>query len=235
MTRLKRLAAPRTWTIGRKEKRWAVTSSPGPHRRDASVPLIVVLRDMLRVCDNAREGERLVHGRKVLVDGRAVTDPRHAVGFMDVVSIPDSKQHYRVLIDRRGKLRLVPIEESNASWKLVRIENKTAASGGKLQLNLSDGRNILVDKGQYRTADTLKISLPEQKIVEVIPFEKGNVALLSGGAHVGEIGHLEEEKVERSAKPNVVRFKEGFNTVKPYVFVVGRAEPLVKLPEVSAV
>ncbi len=235
MTRVKRLAAPRTWSVARKTHRWAVTASPGPHPRERGIPLVMVLRDMLHLCDNAREGERIVHSRKVAVDGRVVTDPRYPIGFMDVVALPEIKQYHRLLIDRRGKLRLVPIDGEAASWKLVRVENKTVVPGGRMQLNLSDGRNILVEKAQYRTADTLRISVPDQKILEVIPFEKGNVAILSGGQHVGELGHLEEEKVERSAKPNVIHFREGFNTVKPYVFMVGRAEPLVTLPEVRAV
>ncbi len=235
MTRIKRLAAPRTWSVPRKTHKWAVATSPGPHPRETSVPLTVVLRDMLHLCDNAREAGRIVHARRVLVDGRAVTDPRFPVGIMDVVAIPEAKAYHRMLIDRRGRLRLVPVDEGAVGWKLSRIEGKTLVKGGKLQLNLFDGRNLLVAGGEYRTGDTVKLQVPEQKIAEVIPFERGNVALLIGGSHVGQIGHLDEEKVERSAKPNVVHFREGFNTIRPYVFVVGRGEPEIKLPETRAV
>lgn len=235
MSRTKRLAAPRTWSVARKTHKWAVTASPGPHSRAESVPLVVILRDMLHICDTAKEGERIIHSRKVLVDGRVVTDPRYPVGFMDVLAIPEVKGYHRMVIDRRGKLRLVKVDEGAAAWKLSRVEDKTIVPGGRVQLNLSDGRNLLVEKDEYHTADTLKIALPDQRILEVIPFEKGNVALLRGGQHVGELGHLEEEKVERSAKPNVIHFREGFNTVKPYVFIVGRKEPQISLPEVRVI
>lgn len=235
MTRIKRLAAPRSWSVPRKTHKWAVATSPGPHPRETSVPLTVVLRDMLHYCDNAREAGHIVHGRKVLVDGRVVTDPRFPVGIMDVLAIPEAGVHYRMLIDRLGRLRLVPIDEGSAAWKLSRIEGKTLVKGGKLQLNLFDGRNLLVAGDSYRTGDTLKLQVPAQRVLEVIPFEPGNVALLIGGSHVGEIGHLEGEKVERSAKPNVVHFREGFNTIRPYVFVVGREKPEIELPEARAV
>ena len=40
----------------------------------------------------------------------------------------------------------MPISESDAEWKLCRIENKTVVKGKKIQLNFHDGRNKLVDK-----------------------------------------------------------------------------------------
>jgi small subunit ribosomal protein S4e len=235
MTRLKRLAAPRSWSVPRKTQKWSVTSSPGPHPRESSLPLTVILRDMLHLCETAREAERIVHRRKVLVDGRVATDPRLPVGIMDVVSIPDLKAHYRMVIDVRGRLQLVAIDGPSAGWKLARVEGKTMVKSGKVQLNLYGGRSLLVEGKEYRTGDTLKLKVPDQKVLEVYKFAKGNVALLIGGAHVGEIGHVEEEKVERSTKPNVVHFREGFNTIRPYVYVVGTKEPEIKLPESRAV
>ena len=108
---LKRLPAPRSWTIPRKTDFWVVKPSPGPHPIDTSVPLGLILRDMLKVCANAREARHILNGRGVLVDGRAVTDPKFPVGLMDVLTFAATKAHYRMLVNTRGKMALVPIDE----------------------------------------------------------------------------------------------------------------------------
>ncbi len=137
----------------------------------------------------------------MLVDGRVVTDLRFPVGLMDVVSIPKIEQHYRMMLDRNGKLRLVKVPEGKQAWKLCRIEGKTTVTGGKTQLNLHDGRNLLVAKDAYKTGDVLKLELPSQKILEIYKLSKGNIALVIAGAHVGEIVVIEEYIVTRTHVP----------------------------------
>lgn len=232
MTRRKRLTAPKAWSIPRKGAKWVVNPSPGPHPVDRCLPLLLVLRDVLHHCDNAREAKSIVRGRQIRVDGRVVTDPGFPLGLMDTLSLPAVQEHFRVLVDTRGRFQLLPIPETEAGWKLVRIENKTALRGGRLQLNLSDGRNLLAENGQA-TRDTLQIAVPDQKILDTFPFQKGSVALLVGGKHVGRVGHVEEVRLARSMQPTQVTFQEGFSTIRDYVFVVGKEKPVIGLPETA--
>ncbi|MEM1513633.1 MAG: 30S ribosomal protein S4e [Candidatus Thermoplasmatota archaeon] len=232
MSHLKRLSAPRSWQIERKVKKWAVRPSPGPHGLEESIPLLNVIRDYLLLTDNAREAKKLISGRKIFVDGKARTDYRFPCGLMDVITILPLNESYRVLIDSRGMLRLVKIEEEMAKWKLCRIENKTTIRGGKTQLNLHDGRNIIVNEDKYKTGDTLKISIPKQEIIEHIPLQEGYLGLITGGSHKGKIGKIKRVIVTKSPLPNIVEL-DGFSTIKDYVFPVGKDESLIKLPEVS--
>lgn len=232
---MKKLAAPRTWRIPRKTHVWVVKPSPGPHPVERGIPLLVVVRDILRLCETGREGRRIIGGREVMVDGKVVTNSKHPVGMMDVVSLPRTKENYRMLLNKRNKLTLVNIDEGQSKWKLVRIEDKTTLRRGKTQLNLHDGRNMLLEKNQYKTGDVLKIELPSQKIMNIYPLAEGNVSLLTGGKHVGELATVASYKVRRGREPNIVTFKEGFNTVKDNVFVVGFKAPEVQLPEVRAI
>ena len=231
---LKRLPAPRSWTIARKTQFWTTKPSPGPHPIEASVPLGLILRDMLRVCDTAREARRILNGRKVHVDGRAVTDPKFPVGLMDVLSFQETKAHYRMLVNTRGRMALVPIEDGEATWKLCRIEDKTTVRGGKAQLNLHDGRNLLLPKDSYKTGTTLKVQLPAQKGLGHYELGPGVAALITGGKHVGEVAHVLEVFRTRNPRANTVTFKEGFSTDIDKVFVVGKEAPEVRTPEVSA-
>ena len=159
---LRRLTAPRSWPIKRKAHHWVTKPSPGAHSIEDSVPVTVVVRDLLKICDTAAEVKRILSNRDMLVDGKVVRDVKKGIGLMDVVSFPKSNAHYRMVVNVRGKLTLVPIPEDKANWKLCRIDNKTTVKGGKTQLNLHDGRNILVEGDGYKTGDVLKIeSHPE--------------------------------------------------------------------------
>ena len=231
---MKRLTAPTSWPVSRKTEVWVTKPMPGPHPIQRSLPLLVLVRDMAKYCDTAREARRIIGQRKIYVDGKVATNYKMPVGVMDVISVPDNKDHFRLLLDRLGHFRLMKISPEEAKWKLVRIENKTTIKDGKIQLNLHDGRNIVIGKDARKTGDTLKISLPDQKILGVHEFKEGNIAYLTGGAHIGELGTVQDTEITRSSSSNIVKFKDGFSTVKDYVFIVGEATPEISLPEVSA-
>jgi small subunit ribosomal protein S4e len=231
---LKRLPAPRSWTIPRKTDFWIVRPSPGPHGLADSVPIGSILRDMLKVCDTAREARRILNGRGVRVDGRIITDPKFPVGLMDVLELAETKAHYRMLVNTRGRMTLVGIDDAEAKWKLCRVEDKTTVRGGKTQLNLHDGRNVLLPKDAYKTGTTLKIHVPDQKVVEHYELAKGASVLVTGGQHVGQIAQVLDVVRTRNTRANIVTFQEGFSTDIGKVFVVGTRGPAIKTPEVSA-
>jgi len=231
---MKRITTPKSWGMEKKTAYWAPKPSPGPHKIEMSVPLTVVVRDMLGYCDTAREAQRIIGAREILIDGKKVRDARRPIGIMDVVSIPKNKENFRMMLDRLGKFRLVRISDDEAKWKLARIERKSVVKKGKFQITLHDGRNILMDKAALKTGDVLKIEVPTQKILGKYPLDKGFTALLTGGSHVGEIRKIQGYTVSHNPKANMVSFDDGGSTVKSNVFVVGKDTPDVKLPEVSA-
>lgn len=228
---IKRLTIPNSWKIPKKENVWAVKPSPGKHPIEQAMPLGMVIRDMLHYADTMKEARRIIGAKKIYVDGSPETDYKAPVGLMDVISIPDSGENYRMLFDARGRLTMTPIDSERAKWKLCSVYNKTSIRGGKTQINLHDGRNIIVDKDVYRTGDVLKISLPEQKIIKHLKMEEGNRALVIGGRHRGSLAVVSDYEVIKGPHPNIVRFKEGFETIKDNVFVVGTNVSEIKLPE----
>ena len=138
---LKRFKAPKHWPIHPKENKWTTKPNAGPHAIEGSLPLLLIVRDILGVADNAREAKRIINTGEILVDGRARKDYKFPVGFMDVIEIPKSEKVYRVLPDEKGRLILYPIAAENKDFKLCKITDKTTIRGGKTQLNLHDGRN----------------------------------------------------------------------------------------------
>ncbi|HEV2167222.1 MAG TPA: 30S ribosomal protein S4e, partial [Thermoplasmata archaeon] len=120
--RLKRRAAPRAWTVPRKGTKWIKRPAPGPHAQEESIPLLLVLRDVRKVVQSAREARILARSGSLLVDGKVVTDLDRGVGLLDALTFASpTPEHFRVLKDRRGKLVLTPIDGKEAAWKIGRV------------------------------------------------------------------------------------------------------------------
>jgi len=232
---MKRLNAPRSLRLRRKQATWTVKASPGPHPIDKSIPLTLVARDYLGLCDTYNEAKNLISNGEILVDDKKVKDHKFPVGLMDVISIPKLKKSYRVLYDNKGKLTLVGISEEESKWKLCRIEDKTIIKKGLVQLNLHDGYNKIVKKDEYKTGDVLKISFKDKKISDVYPFAKGNVSYIIGGRHIGKIANIHDIEIIQSSKANIAKMKgaEEFSTLEEYVFPIGKTKPVIAVPEVK--
>ncbi|MFO1533901.1 MAG: NlpC/P60 family protein, partial [Thermoplasmatota archaeon] len=100
---------------------------------------------------------------------------------------------------------------------------------------------IYIGGGQFvhapHTGDVVKISLPDQKVVGHYALQPGVTALLTGGSHTGQFAKVGAEEEIRSPSPNLMAMKSGseeFQTIKPYVFVVGKEKSEIALPEVNA-
>ena len=149
---LKRYMAPTTWAgILRKQYAYIVKPAAGPHAMRIAMPIAVWLRQ-IGTAQTRREARKILNTQPILVDGRRIKDLKFPVGFQDVLSIGDD--HYRVKFNALGHLELVHIKD-HTKLKPCKIMGKTIVTGGKTQLNLSDSRNLLVDKGDYKVGDTV--------------------------------------------------------------------------------
>jgi len=229
LTHQKRLSVPKSWKIGRKGYKWISTTRPGPHSQARSLPLGIIIRDILKLVDNSREGKRILSEGKVLVDGIPRKDLRFPVGLFDVITLPLINESYRMVQDEKGRLVLHKLNETNVN-KLCRINNKITLKGGKVQLNLSDGTNIL-GSNEYRTKDSLILSVPDKQVVKHLQFKVGNLAMVVGGQHSGEIGKIKEIREVKSSRHNTVTIsgEKDFETIENYVIVIGEDRPEIRL------
>ena len=198
----------------------------GSHEFGLATSLAIMLKDVLGIAKNNREVKHILNNKEILVDGKRRKEPRFLVGLMDVLSIPETKENFRILLDKKGRLRLAKISEDDAKIKLSKIINKTAISGGKTQLNLGDSRNVLAEKNDHKSNDVLVLNLPDQKIINAVKFEKGASVYTTGGKHIAELAVIEE------IKGNIVSLNskdKKFEARKEHCFVVGNEKPLIKV------
>jgi small subunit ribosomal protein S4e len=229
---LKRLTAPTSWQIAKKEETFVVKTCPGPHSASA-LPLAVWLRDKMGFAGNMKEVKRILGQRQVIVNGKAVTNPKIGLGIFDIVSIPKINKYYRILMNKAGRLVSIEIDAEAAKTRLCKIANKTTVKGGKVQLNLLYGANVLADN-TYKSKDSIVLTLEGDErftIVDHFPFAVGNTAMVIGGQHTGRIGKITEIKVSPGSTPNHVVLEDEnavtFETVEENVFMVGRETPAV--------
>jgi small subunit ribosomal protein S4e len=201
---------------------------------NTSIPTTVILRDQLKYATTAREAKSLIKNGKMLIDGKVRKDDRFPVGLMDVIHIPDTKEYFRVLPDHGGNLRYLAITAEEAQFKLCGIIGKTSLKAGKIQLNLHDGSNVIVntEADKYKVKDVLKIKVPEKEILDHIEFKEMQQVIITGGRSQGAQGVLIKVGPEPGWKRTAtIRTIEGddIRTLSNYLFVVGVNEPVIKL------
>ncbi len=239
---LKRLPAPAHWPVHRKEFRWVVKPRPGPHMVGRCLPLLLIVRDMLQLAKTRREARFLLSEGQIKVDGSVRRGDDYPVGLMDVVEIPSTKKAYRVLPSPNKGLVLHPITGDETEFKLCQIVNKTMVKRGYIQLNLHDGRNILLKvkdarnpaEDVYETHDTVKVQLPNTEISAHLKLEEGVLAVVTGGKNVGDFGEVVKiEEMEGPHSPAITLKDDGgdqFKTIINYVFVIGKGTPWISMP-----
>jgi small subunit ribosomal protein S4e len=217
----KRLAVPNSWPVERKTETFTVKAE-GPHGDDG-VPLVVVLRDVLGYVDSSKDADYAVNHGGVLVNGETPSDARRPIGMFDILAFPERAEYYRVFPDEGGRLGLTPIDEDAAGSRLGKIIDKTTVSGGRTQLNLHDGSNLLVEEDEYGAGDSVVVSNDDKEIIAHFEYEEGALVTAVDGQHAGEIGTVSEIDVTPGSADNIVyvETEDGeFETVAEYVVVI---------------
>lgn len=234
---LKRLASPAFWSLHRKEHVWVSKPSPGPHALEASLPLILLLREHLKLARWEFEAKDILAAGKVLIDGVPRRSVKYPVGLMDVVEVSGLAGAYRVLPTPGRRLALQHIPDEEKDFKLCRISGKTTLQKGIIQLHLHDGRNIVLEPREDaevpQTFDTLKISLKDGAIMDHFKFEKGSYCLVTAGKNAGRHGTITDAGDGYQHRSPVVRLSSPdgneYTSSIGYIFVVGREKPAIAI------
>ena len=229
--KLKRQMAPMFWGINRKEKRFVITVRPGSHPKNNSIPSAVLLRDTLNHVETLREAKSSIYGGKVKVDGIIQKSLHHSIGLMDVVELEGTTDIYR-LVPKDGQI-LVPIkiDAKEKTKKIVKVKSKTTIKGGKTQLGFHDGRAIITDT-DVNVDDVCLLQIPEQKILDVIKFERNSQVIVTKGRNAGRVGTISEIKKGTFTLPKRIILLIDDNTVEipaNITMIIGKDKPIMQI------
>lgn len=229
--KLKRQMAPMFWGISRKSPRFVTTVRPGPHSKQFSIPSAVFLRDTIKLVTTAREAEYAIYNGKVKVDGVSRKSIHHGIGLMDVVELEGVSDIYRLVPKKGHLLEPIKIKPAEKAVKLVKVTSKTTIRKGKTQIGFHDGRSLISDT-KVSVGDSCLMQVPEQKINEVLPLEKGSKVLVTKGVNAGQLADVTEIKEGTFVLPKRALLSFGNREIEipsDLVMVVGKKEPIIQI------
>jgi small subunit ribosomal protein S4e len=198
------------------------------------MPLIVFIRNRLKYALNGREVKAIVMQRLIKVDNRVRTDVNFPTGFMDVISIEKTGEHFRLIYDTKGRFTVHRITAEEAEYKLGKVKRVQLGKGGIPYLVTHDARTIRYPDPTIKVNDTVKIDLNSGKITEFIKFDTGAIAMVTGGRNMGRVGIITHRE-RHDGGFNIVHIKDAvdneFATRESNVFIIGHEKPWISLPK----
>merc|ERR1712070_772365 len=182
-----------------------------------------------------KEVKYILMQRLIKVDGKARTDKTYPAGFMDVISIEKTNEHFRLLYDVRGRFAIHRVGAEEAKYKLCRVKALEMGAKKVPYIVTHDGRTIRYPDPLVAVNDTVKVDIETNKIEDFIKFETGNLAMISGGKNTGRVGIIISRERHQGSF-DIVHVKDSaghsYATRLGNVFVIGEgAKPLISLPK----
>ncbi|MEK6970074.1 MAG: 30S ribosomal protein S4e [archaeon] len=221
LNKQKRISAHPIRNIARKEAVWTVKSMPGTHTANTSIPLGLVVRDMLTLSRTMRETKHLLSKGIIQIDHAVRKEYQFPVGLFDAVSIPSTKKNYRLSLDTKGRMTIHEMEGTIPA-KPAKVMRKIIAKGKTIQVQTHDGNT-------YRGADT-KIKVGDSVLIGNkstieghLPLSNGSHVFITGGTHVGEVALVKgivPGTMKRDALVDLTEGEAAFQTTTKNVMVI---------------
>lgn len=152
--------------------------------RNSGVPVVVAVRDMLKLARTAREVKEMIKREIIKINNRVVRDYREVVCLFGIL---EAGKSYRLTLLETGRFSF---EENKGDTKLGKIINKQLIAPNTYQLNLHDGTNI-VSKENAKVGDSVELDM-KNKVKKMIKIEKGKEVFVISGRSMGHKGKVIE-------------------------------------------
>jgi small subunit ribosomal protein S4e len=203
---------------------------PSGHKKELSLPLLLLLRDIIKIARTTAEVKEIINNQKITVDNKRVTELKYGVGLFDVIGIEALKKYYRVILAEDGVLSAVEIPENEINLKPLSVAAKKMTAKGKLQITLLDGSCVLLQKDVANTisvGDSVLYNCTEKKIADVFKYDAGNYVCVIEGKNIGSHGVIESVANDIIVLSTLDGKK--IQTLKKYALLVGKKQPAVKI------
>ena len=212
---LKRENIPKTWPIPKKGTRYVI--KPNFNLKNG-IPLLILLRDMLKVVRNRKELKKAIYEKNVLINTKPTRDEKDSIQLFDKITLVPSKKYYKLNLSNKGKYILDNVKESEANQKIAKIINKKILKKKKVQINLSDGRNFISDIS-CNIGDSVTIDFKKKKLEKSWPLKENANVIIFAGKHAGKRGKIIKLKPERKMA-SIDTKKEKINALIKQIMVI---------------
>lgn len=171
----------RVLPLARKGTKYVARAS---RNESSSVPLVIAIRDMLKLAKTSKEVKGMVHNKILKINGKLVKTINDPIGIFSIIEA-----------DKKYLLTMLPtgrfvFEETKENSRKLKIMGKRLVKKGLIQYSLHDGTSIL-SKQNFSRGDTLILDF-ENKIVKHKTFEIGKEIFVFSGSNIGKIGKIKK-------------------------------------------
>lgn len=197
----------------------------------------VLLQQRLKYALTRDEARRIANDKEGLikVDGKIRRNHRYPLGNMDVITIEKTNEHFRILIDIKGRFIPHRIDAKEAGFKLCKVVSKKIGKNKIPYIVTHDGRTVRFPHPDIEIGDSVKLNLSTHQIDGVIKFVNGASVILTAGNNIGRIGVI--TSIERHiGSYDIGHVKDvnghSFSTRISNLFVIGDGKtPAISLPK----
>lgn len=157
---------------------------------NSGVPVVVAVRDMLNLARTSKEVKHMVNEGSIKINGRKVKDIREGIKLFNIITVG---KNYELKILPTGKYGF---EETKKELRVCKIIGKKILSGGRTQINLHDGTNI-ISKDNLKIGDSVELDFSGKITSKKSVDKKSKVFVISGRSVglIGEVKNIEGKKV----------------------------------------
>lgn len=184
---LKRMKVDMKWPVARKGNKFVIRPAG---ELETAMPLLIVLRDMLKIGRNRNEIKQILNLGNVEVNGKVRKNDKFPVKTFDIIKIKSLNKSYSIVIGKSGRFTLV---EKKDSIRIGKVIGKRMMKKGIVQISLNNGANFNT-KDNIKTGESVAMDVSSGKIEKVIPLKEGSKIMVIGGKHIGKEGKIKSIK-----------------------------------------
>ena len=170
------------WPVAKKGTKYVAKSS---HNNSNSVPLAVLIRDVLKLVRTTKELKKVLNEKQIKVSGKEIRDTNYPIGLFDMITAGDKT--FRVILGENKKFKME--ESKDDGTKVIKIVGKKNLGKKGIQFNLMDGRNVLSNE-KANVGDSVIYNYNNAKISKIIKMDKGSEGFVIKGKHAGVRGKI---------------------------------------------
>ena len=224
---LKRHRMPASWPVERKGIPFISKPNPGSFQAKYATSVVILLRDVLKLVQTAKEAKQVINAGEIMLNGREVKDLKFPCGLFDVLEIKSTKQKLRIVFDTQGRIDLVPATESTLYLK---VTSKTQQGAKSFQINCMNGYNLKVDEKTFKKVkvqDTIVFDYEKKKVIQVFALKEGVWAYVFDGNFKGHTAQVLSFKLYAGRARDTVELKldKGEEqTAKEYCYIIAESK-----------
>jgi len=129
MPHLKRNKVGTFWPIPRKGTKYLAVAT---HNKKDSIPLVVIVRDVLKIVKNKKELQRALNEKQIQINHKEIRETNYPIGLFDVINLPLIKKNYTAELSKHKKMIFKEISNKEAETKIFKIIGSKMLKGKKI-------------------------------------------------------------------------------------------------------